>query len=133
MTFMRWLHWVSSMKSTKRKEPASAPIGDDDPSQTTPDTVRVDLGSSVVLTDAVQCARHALVMEFRAKYKFDPNHVDLADWVNSIWFDRGHIRGIIRSRNAMALSLGERSPDFWDELKTVTTNATATPPGQSPR
>lgn len=108
--FMKWLRWIGSAGSP-RKQMAQPAEETDTPQDA------FNLGSQTVLSDAVECARHALVMEFRAKHKFDPTQEDLSDWVNSIWLDRGQMRGIIQNRNPMALALGERFPDFWPALK----------------
>lgn len=111
MALMKWLRWIGAAGSPPRKK-SPQPAESDPPSQES-----IDLGSNVVLADAVECARHALVMEFRARHKFDPTQKDLSDWVGSIWLDRDQVRGIIQNRNPMALALGERFQDFWPALK----------------
>lgn len=127
MDLMKWLRWIGSAATPARKAPASEPRNEAAPDESTTTAQDVDLRSQAVMADALQCARHALVMEFRTKHRFDPTQEDLADWANSIWLDRDQVRTIIRNRNPMALSLGERFDAFWPELKRITASAKASP------
>lgn len=118
MNFMNWLRWVGSAGSPSPKgRKTGQGHNTPEPEASSPPKVDINLESNGVLLDAVECARHALIMEFRAKHKFDPAQEDFADWVNAIWFDQNQVRAIIRNRNPMSLTLGERFQDFWPKLK----------------
>lgn len=123
MEFMKWLRWVSSMPTqAKPKAPTEPPPGDS-PAAAQPEqeaAPEIDLASGTALTEAIDCARHALVMEFRDEKRFNPSTDELALWVAPIWADRDRIRAMIKRRNPMALALGEKAPGFWEALKTAT-------------
>lgn len=126
MDFMKWLRWIGSAGSPRHRATPAQEAPQDDPDQT-PATAQavaaeIDLQGDAVLADAIVCARHALVMEFRERHRFDPTHEDLSDWTKSIWLDRDHVRAVIRRRNPMALSLGERFDTFWSRLEQTLLN-----------
>lgn len=113
MTSMKWLRSLTDSLSTpKRKAPEPEVLN----GTSADEAAEIDLGQRAVLENAVFNARHALVMAFRTQHRCDPSPVELADWLKPIWEDRERVRTIIQCNNAMALSLGERFPTFWDEL-----------------
>lgn len=131
MEFMKWLRWIGSSQHTPlpTRKPAEAPApnqpsqtGDAVP-QTAPEAVEIDLDARRIMRDAVSCAKHALVMEFRDKHQFDPTPEDLADWAKPMWPNRDQVQSIIRRHNPMALSLGAKFPEFWPELEKSTLTA----------
>lgn len=110
MAFLKWLHRRTSAKPIRDSEDFTQEGGSSS-------TDEIDLAANPILDDAVSCARHALIMEFRDANRFDPTPEDLAEWAGPFWQDRDSLKAIIRSRNGMALSLGERFPTFWERLE----------------
>lgn len=110
MGFLKWLHRRVPAKPSRSHDEATSESGSILANE-------INLATNPVLSDAVSCARHAIVMEFRETNRFDPSADDLAEWARPLWPDRQRVRTIIQARNRMALSLGERFPDFWEHLR----------------
>lgn len=111
---MKWLRWIGSG--------GTSPMDPPPPSSAPTQEEGIDLKDEAILKDAIQCARHALVMEFRNQERFDPLPDDLAKWAAPTWNERDKIRSTIQRHNPMALTLGERFPVFWEALEKAVLN-----------
>lgn len=80
-----------------------------------PDT-EIDFKDDPVKNEILECAKHALIMEFRSERGFDPSADELAQWASTFIQDTKRVKSIIERRNRSILMFTGKYPDFWAHL-----------------
>lgn len=85
---------------------------------------KVKLESREAHDEIIECAKHALVMEYRAIHKTTPNIDELSSFIQGK--SPIEIACMIRKHNPMALQLGERQARFIERLQNIIHATTVT-------
>jgi len=84
-----------------------------------PPSEEINFDNDPIKKGILDCARHALVMEFRTTQGHDPSPDELIQWASSFLDSPDQVKPIIERRNRSIMMFTGKYPDFWKALATM--------------
>lgn len=81
-----------------------------------PPAEEISFDNDPIKKDILDCARHALVMEFRSTQGHDPSPDELITWAKPFLDIPDQVKPIVERRNRSIIMFAGKYPDFWEAL-----------------